>query len=715
VQVEARRNRPATARAPRGVARAAARPSTAATPAAPPASAPAETAWGPVRGYVASTSATATKTATPLIETPQAVSVVTRDQIEAQAAQNLWQALRYTSGVVTEQTGADLRFQNVYVRGFLADQYLDSMKLLPGSFAVPQIDIYNLQRIEVLHGPASVIYGQGSPGGIVNMVSKRPTAEPFREVVTQAGSYGLLQSAFDVSGPLDKEGRFLYRLTGLTRETGSQVDFTKYQRTSISPAFTWRPTADTTLTILTNYQHDPKAGFFNQLPARGTALPLAGGQISTSFYSGEPSFDKFDRQQFYTGYLFEHRFNDAWTVRQNFRYMGVDADVAVLSPSGGQSSPTLNRAAFLTQEELRTATVDTQAEAKLRTGPFVHTVLLGNDYQKAFDVAVSRSGPSNIPALRINVFNPVYGTPVPIPAITTNRRLGQEQIGFYVQDQIKVGGWVALIGARQDRASTENNNILTRTVTSQSDVATTKRAALLHLFDNGVAPYVQYTESFQPIVGQTDFFGNAFKPTTGQQKEVGIKYQPPGSKIFASLVAFDLVQQNVLTPDPDPNHRNLNVQTGAIRSRGVEFEAKASLTEGLNMIATYTHLNQVVEQANDRSVGKRPVGIPRDTASLWGDYTFQGGALAGFGIATGVRYLGPSAGNNFNEFFIPGATLLDAAIHYDFSNLNPALNGLYASINASNVMDKVYVQWCQNQGCWYGQRRNVIGTLRYRW
>ncbi len=541
------------------------------------------------------------------------------------------------------------------------------------------------------------------------MVSKRPTQDPFHEIMTQVGSYGLVQGAFDASGPLDKEGKFLYRLTGVARDTGTQVDYTGYERFAISPALTWRPDADTTLTILTNYQHDPKAGFFNQLPVVGTLGFNPHGQISTSFYAGEPGFDKFDREQYYAGYLFEHRFNDVWTVRQNVRYADVNADFRTIFPTGIQANlQTINRSAFTTLEDLRTFTVDTQSELKLRTGPLSHTLLFGNDYQNAFDTALNRSGT----APSINAFNPIYGAPIPLPPIILNRKQTQNQLGFYAQDQIKLGGWVALLGVRQDQASTQTDNLLTSASTSQSDHATTKRAALLHLFDNGVAPYVQYTESFQPSIGTT-FGGDPFKPTTGQQKEVGIKYQPPGSKMLTTIAAYDLVQQNVLTPDPA--HLNFSVQTGAIRSRGVEFESKLSLTDSFNMTAAYTHLNQVVEQANDGSVGKQPVGQPADMASLWGDYTFHGGKLGGFGFGGGVRYLGPSAGNTLNTFFIPGATLFDAAIHYDFGDQNPRLKGLYLAVNAQNVFDKTYVAWCQNQGCYYGLRRNVIATLRYRW
>jgi iron complex outermembrane receptor protein len=218
---------------------------------------------------------------------------------------------------------------------------------------------------------------------------------------------------------------------------------------------------------------------------------------------------------------------------------------------------------------------------------------------------------------------------------------------------------------------------------------------------------------FQPTIGTT-FNGTPFVPTTGRQNEVGIKYEPPGpQKILATFAAFDLVQHNVLTPDP--LRPLFSVQTEAIQSRGLEFETKATLSEGLNLIASYTYLNQRVTEANDGSLGKRPVGIPQNMGAMWADYTFPRGPLAGFGMAAGVRYLGPSAGDNVNSFFIPDVTLIDAAVHYDFEYLNPTLKGLNLALNAQNLMDTTYVAWCQNQGCYYGLRRQVIATLRYRW
>jgi iron complex outermembrane receptor protein len=249
-----------------------------------------ETTYGPVKGYVATRSATSTKTDTPLIETPQSISVVTRDQMEAQGAQTIQSALRYTSGVALFEKN-DNRFDIIAGRGFDVDQYLDGMRLLSGSFAISRIDPYFLERIEVFKGPASVLYGQIAPGGLINLVSRRPTLEPFHEIQFQTGSYDLVEGAFDFSGPIDQDGQFLYQLTGLGRDADTQTDYVRDRRLAIGPALTWLPSHNTTLTLLTSYQHDPEGRFLNSWPAQGTVLSLPDGKIPTSLYGGAPNFD----------------------------------------------------------------------------------------------------------------------------------------------------------------------------------------------------------------------------------------------------------------------------------------------------------------------------------------------------------------------------------------------------------------------------------------
>lgn len=681
---------------------------------------PRETGWGHVDGYVATRSGTGTKTDTPLIETPAAVSVVTQDQIQAQGAQSVSQAVRYTSGVRVEPTGADARFDTVYIRGFAADQYLDSLRLLNfGVFAYPIAEPYNLERVEVLHGPASILYGQASPGGVVDMVSKRPTLDPTHEMFISTGSYGRIQGGVDLSGPIDQNKEFLYRFTASGFDVGSQVDHTGYQRISIAPSLTWRPDNDTTLTVLANYQRDPKAGFYNQLLPLGigTITPYQGKTISTGFYSGEPNFDKTDRTLSSVGYQFEHSFGNNVKVRQNLRYMDLDTDFAAVTPSVNLTDPTnMSRGAFTTLENIRSFNVDNQAEVKFDTGPFQHTVLAGIDYLSGTDKRLNGSL-AVVPS--INAFNPVYGIPFGAVPSTSNVRQTVNQVGGYLQDQIKIDRFVALLGVREDLATSRTETLTlpagTAALASKSDTATTKRGALLYKFDNGIAPYVQYTESFQPTAG-TDFAGNPFVPTTGKQEEVGIKYQPNAKSLY-TIAAYNLVQQNVLTVDPDPTHGpTARVQTGEIRSRGIELEAKTEINRNLSLVASYTYLDNIVTKSNTvAQVGKHPIGMPMNSAAAWADYTFHGGALDGFGLSGGVRYLGLTAGNTINTFTVPGVTLFDAAIHYDLAGLGQPFKGYSLQVNATNIFDKTYVTLCQDFGCYYGLRRNVIATLRYRW
>ncbi|MDN3276279.1 TonB-dependent siderophore receptor [Frankia sp. RB7] len=679
-----------------------------------------ESAFGHVDGVVATRSSTGTKTDSPLIETPAAISVVTQDQIKAQGAQSIAQAIRYTSGTRGEVAGADARTDAVYVRGFLADQYLDSLRLLNfGIFAYPIIEPFNLERVEVMHGPASILYGQASPGGIVDLVSKRPTLDPYHEMFVSTGSYGRAQAGVDLSGPIDKNKEFLYRFTASGYDVGSQVDHTGYERVSIAPSLTWRPDNSTTLTVLGTYQRDPKAGFYNQLPPLGigTITPYQGRYIPTSFYSGEPNFDKTDRTFGSAGYLLEHSFNNNVIVRQNLRYMDLSTDFAVVSPNGSQTNPTtLARGAFTTQETIRSISVDNQAEAKFNAGPFQHTVLAGIDYRNGLDKTLNGSL-AVVPA--INALDPVYGTSFgPVP-FTTNNRQRIEQIGEYLQDQIKLDHWVALLGIRHDLAQSRTESLTLSTgittIAPKSDTAVTKRGALLYKFDSGVAPYIQYTESFQPTVG-TDFFSRPFAPTTGKQEEAGIKYQPHDKSLY-TIAAFNLMQQNVLTPDPDSSHGpTARVQTGEIRSRGVEFEAKTEISRELTVLASYTYLDNVVTKTNTATqLGKHPVGFPMNSGAAWVDYTFRGGKLDGFGLSGGVRYIGELPGNTVNTFYVPAVTLFDAAIHYEFSALGPMFKGYSAQVNATNLFDKTYVTYCQDIGCYYGLRRNVIATLRYKW
>jgi iron complex outermembrane receptor protein len=657
-------------------------------------------------GYKATRATTATKTDTPLIEAPQSISVITRDRLEAQNVQSLAEALRYTPGVQGEPFGFDPRFPSLQIRGFQAFRGLYRDGLQVNQFGIPQfrVELYGVERIEVLRGPASVLYGQNNPGGIVNFVSKRPTALPFREVELQMGSFNLFQGAFDLSGPVTKDGTLLFRLTGLARDSDTQVEFVEDDRLFIAPTLTWRPRAGTTLTILGHYQSD-STDFTSSLPAEGTVLSNRFGRIPVSRYSGEPGFAGYDRTQSAIGYLFEHQAGDAWTFRQNARYDYLDVGQQGLFGTGLQADQrTLNRLSFDSESDKHAFAIDTQAQARFVTGPLAHTLLGGLDYQRLTESVFGGCCPAGPP---IDVFDPVYGQAVPRPPINLDTDTTLEQIGLYLQDQIKLYERLVLVlGGRHDWASSDTDDRISGTSTEQEDRAFTARAGLVYLFDVGVAPYVSYSESFLPIVG-TNLFGEPFEPERGQQYEIGVKYQPPGTKSFVTVAAFDLRRQNVLTADPtNPFNR---VQTEEVRSRGVELEGIASLPFGLDVVASYTYLDTEITKSNAGDEGKRPLIVPEHLASLWADYTIRGTSCAGLGFGGGVRYIGSTFGDTANTLEVPDYTLADAAVHYEW-------RGLRFAVNAKNLFDKEHVASCFGPTfCRYGDGRTVIGTVGYRW
>lgn len=673
--------------------------------------------------YVAKRNTAGSKTDTPLIETPQTVSVITREQLDAQNVQSLSQALGYTAGISTNGTGTDTRYDWPQIRGFSASTYglyLDGLRWMPNEFS-GRFDTYGLEQIQVLKGPASVLYGQSTPGGLIDMVSKMPTAEALREVQLDYGSYDRRQLKADFSGAIDGKGdgrgedaHWLYRFTALAHDNDTQIDFAKDKRLFLAPALTWQPDRDTRLTILGNFQRDILGSFYPFLPAQGTVLPNPNGKIPTSAFFGDTDFNAYSRVQYALGYQFEKRFGEVWVLRQNFRYNRFRNDnwQQEYGSSLDADLRTLQRDAFIAQGDARGYAVDTQLQAHWTMGRFEQTVLGGVDYgwQKLVDGQLS-----NNHASPIDIFNPVYGQPVPALTADTDSSQHASQVGVYLQDQIKFDRkWVLLLGGRQDWASTTTHNWLPGgSVSSQDDHKFSGRVGAVYLSDIGLAPYVSYSESFLPSSG-TDFSGAQLKPTTGKQLEGGIKYQPRGYNSFITLSAYDIRQRNV--QETDPAHPGYSVQTGEIRSRGIEVEGVANLAQGLNLRLAYTadpvHTTASVDPT---AIGVRPTVTPEHMASLWTDYAVLHGALSGLGMGAGVRYVGNTYGGTYTTpsgqtpFTVPSYTLVDAALHYDWSQMRFALN-------ASNLLDRSYVESCYGDTvCSYGNRRNVIGSVRYSW
>lgn len=687
----------------------------------------AQEAFGPQNGFIAQNSVSGTKSDTPIVETPYSVSVINRKQLDAQTPQSLPEALRYTPGVATGFFGNDTRNLDaqVYIRGFGDDpsQLFWNGLSLPGDSYVnsPTIDPYTLEQIEVLRGPASVLYGQSAPGGIVNFRSKRPTEQPLHEVVVGTGNYGRAYTGFDFGGPITEDGDLLYRLTGVAYHTGTQVDFTANERIAIAPSLTWKPDEDTELTVLGSYQRDPDGLGFSSLPLVGTLLPSVSGRIPTDRYFGEPDYDEFDRETASIGYEFKHRFDEVWSFNQNFRFLHAGGHYREIQPDDwtDATNTEISRWNWGTDGILNAVAIDNQLQAEFDTGQLSHTLLFGLDYKKQWTHLHHYWSRIGVPDL--NVADPVYASSIPDPAEIVNSKGTLEQTGIYAQDQVEFGNWRFLAGIRQDWSETTSQNLRVAgsPETSQKDDAFTWRVGAVYLFDNGLAPYASYTTSFKPEAG-TDFGGNTFEPTTAQQYEVGIKYQPEGLDSFVQASIFDLTQQNVQTPDPDPTHVGFSVQTGEVRVRGIELSTFLALNDNIDLVASYTYNDIETTKANTDTSGFNPEGrvpwyYPKQTASAWLNYTFDSGALEGLKLGGGIRYVGSGYNGPHQLYKVPDFTLFDAAVSYDFGAKTPELAGLELSVNVSNLFDKEYLARCSEINCSYGIRRTVLANLKYKW
>ncbi len=668
---------------------------------------------GPVDGYVAPTTVTGSKTSTPLIEIPQAVSVITRKQLDDRGVQGVSEALNYTAGVFSEPFGGDPRFSDPIIRGFSAEQniYLNSFRFIR-DFGALAFEPYGMERIEVLKGPASVLYGQAVPGGIVNLIAKRPTFTEFRDFSTEVGSNQRYVGKFDIGGVVNED--VSYRLTGLGRLANTQQDYVEDNRVYIAPAITWSPDADTSLTVLASLQYD-KGNSPLGLPQAGTLDPNPyGGKTSRSTYIGEPDFDRSKSLTMTLGYEFRHRFNETWEFRQNAQYVNVDFDYQnVYFSSLRPDYHTVNRSASFQEEDISSFGVDNQLEATFDTGPLEHKLLFGLDYRDHKQYRSSNFSTGQTP---IDVYDPVYGATIRYnPASTTISNDRLRQTGLYAQDQLKFDKLTVTLGLRQDWSN------ITDTLGDYQadDSAVSGRAGAVYLFDNGLAPYVSYSTSFDPQVGRTTA-GDPYKPSEGEQFELGVKYQPTGHDSFITASYYDLTRTNVVVNQAGlvgGNLQRVTTQSGEVRSRGFELEGVASLKQGLDLTGSYTYTSADIVEGTDTvtrgvitatTTGNTPANIPEHMASLWLNYAFQPDtALDGFSIGGGVRYIGKRYGNDANTINLPSATLFDAAIRYKKGDFKAALN-------VNNIADNDYVASC-SFGCTYGEGRSVIGSLSYSW
>ncbi|KVM84072.1 TonB-dependent siderophore receptor [Burkholderia stagnalis] len=668
-------------------------------------------------GLVARRSTTGTKTDTPINEIPQTINVVTAQQIEMTGATDVNQALRYIPGF--SSYGSDNRSDwYAALRGFTPTAYVNGLQV-PNTINLAswRVDPYMIDSITVLRGPTSVLYGAGDPGAIVDVQTKLANGERVREAGVELGNYARKQFMIDVGDKLDADGKYAYRFVGVARDGNAVTGPNNDQRVALAPSFRWRPNADTSLTVAATYLQDWGDISSNFLPASGTVLPNPNGQLEHDVYSGDPNFNHYRKKQWSLGYQFEHNLNSMWTFRQNVRYMRLSLDNGSVWGAGfvDGSTTDISRWAGLFQMNYSRFDIDNNVQARFGTGPLEHTLLLGFQYnrQTSTDSEWIAAAPT------LNIYNPVY-TPVtsavfadPSTTGRTDTYTTMNTFGVYAQDQIRWNRWTLTLGGREDWVNMRQDDRAGGTQSKADVTAFTGRVGLTYQGDYGLSPYVSYATSFNPLIGVKMFGGGLPLPTRGKQVELGLRWQPPGKNLMLNAAIYQINQTNVLTPTPtslDPQNTT-SVQTGEVRSRGIELSATGKVTPNLSIIASYVYQDVKNVKANDASLDKWPVDIPRprQMASLWADWTWHTGPLAGFGLGGGVRYQSASAGAQDNSLSVASYTLYDAAIHYDTRNWRFA-------VNATNLFNRHYISGCQSSSvCLFGNERTVVATAKYNW
>jgi iron complex outermembrane receptor protein len=646
-------------------------------------------------GYVAQRDRIGTKVDTPIVEIPQAISVVTQDQIEDQKPRTLNEALGYTASANPNSYGFDSRYDAFYLRGFPAYYngiFRDGLRQYNGPSAWFRTEPYGIEGLTILKGPASSLYGVSGPGGIVNIVTKRPKEERFREVEMLLGGYNRYQAAFDFSGPANEAGTILYRFTGLGRLADTEIPSYPDDKLYLAPALTFKPDEDTKLTILGEYSQavTGSTAFYNN-PSYGTVSDL---------YEGDPEWNDFTQKQGRIGYEFEHRFNDVVTVRQNLRFNAVDAD---LKYSGFYPAPPARSWGHY-KEDVKNFVVDNMAQFEFDTGPVSHVALAGFDYAWADYDAKSASSLVSVNDIKSAPFYFVGSQ-------------NMNQYGLYVHDQLQWNDWTLFASGRQDWVDT-NSVDYRLTETDQRDSAFSGRLALSYRTEWGIVPYANYSTSFSPNLGFVyDAVTNekrVARPTKGEQIEFGVKYEIPDYNAVLTAAYFDIQQRDGVvfdgTFDEAGNQRQRQLD---LNSRGIEFEANASFDNGFGLIASYTYMRMKIEQGAAGTVGNELSSTPNHIASLWGHYTFLDGAAAGLGLGAGVRYVGESYGDDLNSFKNEDRIFVDAALSYDFGAQNPELQGLMLQVNAKNLFDE-RKPICTVGNCYWDEGRSIFGSLRYR-
>ncbi|MFB4663739.1 TonB-dependent siderophore receptor [Enterobacter hormaechei subsp. hoffmannii] len=643
----------------------------------------------------------ATKSAVAESKTPQVINTIASKEIEQRHASSVNEILRYAPGVSTEVRGSTSYMSEYKIRGFNVDQEFYNGLQLPYNVTgntKARIDPLLIESVDILKGPSSVLYGGGSPGGLVNIQSKKPQKEAKTELGFNTGNRNLKEGYLDSTGQIANSD-WNYRLLGKATESDEQAHTTRYENYLVAPSVTWQSDDKTRLTIDALAQNTPSLTPSDPMPLSYLRSKYADRRD----YAGD-EWSGFKQRQWMLGYSFEHEFDSGWGFNQKARYFDVDTHQrSAYSTGTGSEVYQLNRFAYTTDEDLQSFNIDNQVTRTVALGDWQHHLLAGFDYQKLnshFHYRYASSTPG------IDMRNPDHSQ-IDNDALgletAQKNRLGYQQNGYYLQDQIAFGGLNVLASLRfDDYRSVTTNYLQNGDKAWVSQDRLTKRLGALYAFDNGLSPFISYSEGFAPVSPQGTLTAKDVKPTTSKQVEGGVKYLLAEYATTFTASVFNIRQKNVVTSDPGfLNYR----QTGEVESKGAELSAISRPTDNLTLIANYAYTH-AINTEDDKYQGKRPTQVPENAFNLWGDYTFDSTPLRGLTLGAGARYTGPmeiSPANDAGK--LGGTTQYDLAASYRMGELAPSLEGLTLKASAQNVTNKETLTCYDATNCWIGRDR----------
>jgi iron complex outermembrane receptor protein len=648
--------------------------------------------------YAVSNASTATKTDTSIMETPVNIQVIPKAVLDDQQTIQMTQALKNVAGASVSSGSGGLS-DDIFLRGFRTPTYFRNGYRIDSQYgSIGTRQMANVDRLEVLKGPAAILYGRMEPGGMVNVVTKQALAKPYYALQQQFGSFDLYRTTLDATGPLTKDDTLLYRFNGSFESSGSYRELVDNERTFLAPVATWNVSRKTQVTLEMEYRHD-------NLNYDPMVWPVINGHPismprSRNLMERTPS----GVEEKLIGLNWSHQFNDDWSIKQRFVADLMDTSEAWTLPASDtlNADNSLPRAYYLVPHQNDTYFTTLDLTGHFATGMLNHTLLVGGDYYRTDNV----SHPYMASLNPINIYNPVHDARLTSPLTTawSPSNNSTDYFGLYAQDQIKLPyGLHVMGGLRYQNIQQWDNLAKTRQPTED---AVTPRVGVLWQAKNWLSLYGNYVENFG-VSNQsaTTANGKPLPPESAQQWEIGGKTEFFDGRLSATLAYFDLTKQNVVTPDPD--NRIFSKAVGEIRSRGPEIDIRGQIMPGWNLIATYTNLDARITKDFSGNQGARPWAIPRNMGSLWSTYDFQQGDFKNLKIGGGITLRdGTSDGTNRGSPQTAGYATVDLLAAYAWKLGDSKIT---TQLNVNNLLDKNYIQDTWISGA---STRPTIGTPR---